>query len=696
MEAHPRNLKSVFRADVRLTVPLFQRPYVWTADDQWQPLWEDILATRDRMAHGDTTPHFLGAVVLMLRPSALGSLEVREVIDGQQRLTTLQLLITAVRDTFASVSYIGKGYRRLARLVANDEDLVDGPDEVYKLWPTNRDRDTYRRVLRGEFRDVAYAPALERIAGAYTWFTAAVQELIASDPATAEDVLDSLAEVLLEALEMVVIDLGENDNAQIIFETLNARGTPLRAADLIKNLTFRTLQDAQLPVDKMYEEFWETFESKEWEQDVRIGRLVRNRLDTYMGFFLVVFLTREVHAHQLFPAARSWIGADAQRAEEFLREVARYAQIYGQIDSRTLPSAKESAVLERMRAVDTTTMTPLLLWIIGNTEGDERLRALQALESYIVRRSLCRLTTKNYNRLFLELLKRLVAGETPVDQVVTTFLDSQTSDSGMWPSDAELVRAFVTLPLYKQLKRESLQIVLRALERHATTNRNEVISARAKLSIEHLMPQKWPEHWPLDGTTEDPEAEAEGRNAVVHTIGNLTLITPWLNSGLSNRPWSAKRRDILAHSALSLNRSLPNTWGVDSIRSRSHWLASIAADLWPRPSLAEGRSEFAEVGERDLRPDRDYEMAAAKPSTVQQAKTRRDIGAHIVHAFRDLPSGTFLTIQQIRNTPSPEYGNEAPSAGAISARLFPSTGSRTTVPDVVAERENGVRGARKL
>ncbi|WP_324196394.1 DUF262 domain-containing protein [Nocardia farcinica] len=93
MEAHPRRLKTVFRNDVRLVVPLFQRPYVWDEDEQWAPLWEDVVDTFDRREEDEIAPHFLGAIVLEQKRGALGSLEVREVIDGQQRLTTLRAMI---------------------------------------------------------------------------------------------------------------------------------------------------------------------------------------------------------------------------------------------------------------------------------------------------------------------------------------------------------------------------------------------------------------------------------------------------------------------------------------------------------------------------------------------------------------------------------------------------------------------------
>lgn len=696
MEAHPRNLKSIFRSDVRLVVPLFQRPYVWSADAQWAPLWDDVLSAIERVSSGDRTPHFLGAVVLMQRSSALGSLDVREVIDGQQRLTTLQLLIAAVHDTFVAHGLTGRTPHRLRALLRNDPAFVDDADEIHKLWPTNRDRPMYRRVMAGEFRDAAYSPTLERIPATYCWFRRAIEELLATSRATDEpqEVLGSLAEVLLEALEMVVIDLGEHDNAQMIFETLNARGTPLRASDLIKNLVFRTLQDADRSVEKLYETQWAPFESAHWETEVRVGRLLRNRLDTFMGFFLVVWLSREVQAHQLFSATRSWIGTNPDRAEEFLLEASRYASVYEDIEACDLGEAQSSESLRRLKIVDTTTLMPLLLWIGANTSGSDQTAAITALESYVVRRSLCRLTQKNYNRLFLELLKRLVAGESPVGEVVTHYLDGQRSDSGMWPSDTELVQSLEVMPLYKQLRKDSLALVLRSLERHATGSRSEVIASKAKLSIEHLMPQQWNENWPLPQGTEVDEA-TDTRNSLIHTIGNLTLVTGPLNSGLSNRDWNTKRSEILDNSAFSLNRNLPQVWDENVIRERSRWLAGMAATLWPRPELTPGRDDRAADSDRDLRADREVSSAASESPTRTPGRPRRDIGAHIVNAFANKPPGTFLTINQIRTTSSPEYGDELPSAGAISARLFPSSGA-TTVPGVTAETRDGRKGARRL
>jgi hypothetical protein len=692
MDAKPHRLKNVFRSDVRLTVPLFQRPYVWNLDLQWLPLWEDVLDTAGRAAHGDVVPHFLGAVVLEQQRSSTGSLEVRQVIDGQQRLTTLQLLIAAVRDGFLARDIDDKSRRRLTKLLENDADSVDEPDERHKLWPTNRDRDAYRRVMNGDLRATDYSASLPRIEGAYAWFRDALDDHLSdAEPDEVAEELIRLAEALLEHLELVVIDLGESDNAQVIFETLNARGTPLRASDLIKNSVFRTLQDAGRPVEKLYNAYWEAFEGERWQADIRQGRLTRPRLDAFMGYLLVVLQQREVQALQLFPSARSYVRADPDRAEEFLAEAARYAGVYEELESGRSPESQEAESLARMQVVDTQTMMPLLMWLFANTAGPDRLAAVQALESYVVRRALCRLTTKNYNRLFLELLRRLGTGDGPAGEVVTSYLTAQGSESGMWPTDAELTRSLERLPLYRLLKRDRLQRALLALEIHATSSLTEPISTSRKLSIEHLMPQSWQTYWPLpdDG---DATTLSQEREDLIHTLGNLTLVTGPLNSTLSNGAWPAKRHALLEHSSLTLNRTLPEHWTVDSIRARSAWLAGQAVNLWPRPAPASDAEQYASDSERELRPDRDDN---ANSGTSTGSSSRRDIGRHIEHVFKDLQPGEFLTVAQIRRIPSPEYTDAAPSPGAISARLFPSNGGATTIPGVVADSRNGVRGATK-
>lgn len=697
VEAHPRRLKTVFRSDVRLVVPLFQRPYVWDEEEQWAPLWEDVVATFDRRGDDETPPHFLGAIVLEQKRGVLGSLEVREVIDGQQRLTTLQILIAALRDTYISLEIRTRLLSRLTKTLVNDADYVDSVDEEFKLWPTNRDRRSYTDVMNGEYRDSTHDPALPRIASAYVFFREQIDAFVTSSGRDeVEALLDGLAEVMLEHLEVVVIDLGIDDNAQVIFETLNARGTALRASDLIKNALFRTLQDHGRPVEQLYQQYWEPLEQARWQANVRQGRLVRPRLDVFVGFFLPILLQREVQSHQLFAVSRTYFANDADRAQTFLVQLARYAQIYDELDTKQFGSPAERQILDRIEIVDTQTITPLLLWLFAHTDGGDRSRSLSLLEAYLVRRSICRLTAKNYNRLFLELLWRLSIQDEPAPDVIKQFLVQQDSESGIWPSDDDLTESLRGLPLYRLFKRDRLQRLLLAFEHHLTTDRTEPITASSKLSVEHLMPRSWREHWLLPEDSALAEAEEKRRENLLHTVGNLTLITGTLNSSLSNGPWSRKRAHLLQHSALTLNRSLPAEWDTDQIERRALDLARAAVTMWPRPADVAQSPRRITDKDRDLTPDRDHAATRRKEPSMATIPSRRDIGQHILNAFADLEEGTFLTIAEIRNVPSPQYPvNDPPSAGAISARLFPSNGSRTTVPGIVGASVDGRRGARK-
>ena len=692
VEAHPRTLKLVFKTDVRLEVPLFQRRYVWTAAEQWEPLWEDVLATVDRIRAEDALPHFMGAIVLEQVRRPHGSIEVRQVIDGQQRLTTLQLLTAAVRDVAQSSDTTSRLIKRLGLMLLNDDELVDDEDEAYKLWPTNADRSDYRAVVSGQLREAPSPRTYVGVTGAYLWFRDEVRRWLDTSPQDGRpERIDDLARVILDGLELVVIDLGPDDNAQVIFETLNARGTPLLASDLIKNLLFRTLQDAGRPTERLYERYWRPLEEERWQEKVRQGRLNRPRLDAFVGHYLVVRLQREVQAHELFASLRDHVRRDAQRAEDLLVELARYGEVYDQLETLEGVTSEEAASLRRLQIADTQTVQPLLLWLFANHSGAGRARAVAAIESYLVRRTICRLTAKNYNRLFLDLLRRLTNGEGTPGEFVPAYLARQDSESGVWPSDLEIERSVVSLPVYKILKRERLQRILLALEQQARGPRTEPIQLTGSLSVEHLVPQQWREHWALPPGG-DPVEAAAARDGLVHTLGNLTLVTQSLNSVLSNGPWQHKREELLRSSALTLNRTLPAVLDDAAIGARGRYLAGIAVRVWPRPELASGEQEAVDERERDLRPE--TEVVARRSSARATSGGRRDIAKHIGEAFEQLPAGSFLTISQIRAHRSLEYGGSTPSAGAISFRLFPPNGQVTLTGVAPAERD-GVRGGIK-
>ena len=231
--------------------------------------------------------------------------------------------------------------------------------------------------------------------------------------------------------------------------------------------------------------------------------------------------------------------------------------------------------------------TPALLKILTKPDA-ARFGALQALESFLIRRMVCRNTTKDYNRLAHELVRQLDKFEAEdADRAVVQFFDSQTADSRRWPSDDELEHALVTLPLYKLLTRGRLRLILEAIEeQYRKSSHAEQIEVPRNLTIEHVLPQSWETHWPLPSNVDEHE-DRQIRNRLIHTIGNLTLVNGRLNSTASNAPWESKRRTIEAHSVLLLNHHLiadygEAPWNECEISARGRQLATLIAQIWPR------------------------------------------------------------------------------------------------------------------
>ncbi|HFL2829833.1 TPA: DUF262 domain-containing protein, partial [Pseudomonas aeruginosa] len=275
MEANSRPLLRIFEPTVCYQIPLFQRPYVWKREDNWQPLWEDFERLLGVVLAGEKLrPHFLGAVVLEQLRNDTGSVQGRQVIDGQQRFTTLQLLLIAARDLCCS-----RGSERFAgrfeSMVSNSDTMVDDPSEVPKLLPTNADRHAFALVHGAGSPDALLQQASKKgvdfsydqgIVGAYLYFYGQFEEWLRPEAAEAEESpdkqLDALWAVVRNGLQLVVIDLGEDDESQVIFETLNARGTQLLPADLIKNFLFRRAQSEGGDIDTLYEEHWAEFDGE--------------------------------------------------------------------------------------------------------------------------------------------------------------------------------------------------------------------------------------------------------------------------------------------------------------------------------------------------------------------------------------------------------------------------------------------------
>jgi len=596
MHTGTHNIKLIFGQDRRLVVPLYQRPYVWNREQQWEPLWEDMRAIAERiLQHKSVRPHFMGAIVLDQIPQPTGKLENRLIIDGQQRLTTIQTLLEAFADICAVVGAdvvsAERYHRALLQLTRNMAPLSDDPDDQYKVWPTNVDQEQFRRVMQAgspDQLDLHALPSIHLIADVYVFFYHVILTWLAPTEPGFEKRLDILYDVLCDCVRMVVIDLDHEDDAQLIFETLNARGTPLLPSELVKNFLLRraTLEGEQ--IEPLYRQYWQPFDvnTDYWRKESGPGHAKRARIDLYLQHYLTLKTRDDVPVAHLYTAFREY-ATDGDKASSHLESLQRYAQVYRSFDTMDR-STRAGLFFRRLRQLDITTAYPFLLELLSRYKDQHTQvgQVLADIESLLVRRMVCQLSTRGYNRLFINLIDHLDGPEDGLTVRVREFLVSSEAESNRWPRDPEFRQAWLDLPLYRTLRRERIQMLLEALERHLYSELTEGIEVKGGLTIEHLMPQDWHRYWPLPDDVPAEDAERY-RERLVHTVGNLTLLTKKMNPKVSNGPWGGKRAAILQHSALTLNRRLQDysEWDEKAIVRRGETLLEVAKQIWPFPQI---------------------------------------------------------------------------------------------------------------
>jgi hypothetical protein len=339
-----------------------------------------------------------------------------------------------------------------------------------------------------------------RIHQAHSFFFSVIRQWadVTGDPDKAKSRLSMLAQVLQQHLQIVAINLSTSDDDQLIFETLNDRGTPLLAADLIKNYLFQRCEEIGADVDTWSETYWQDFDEDWWRDQVAQGRLYRSRIDLFLQYWLTMRLRDEIPSEALFARFRTFADAYLQSptdAEAFLKSLRHDADTYRDLVTREGGSPAAGFYGRVIEQLELGSFIPLLLWFTSGNHAvpDAQVeRALNAVESMTVRRTLLRMTTKDFNTLVVATLK-ILDGK-PIDQageVVEGYLARQTAEARTWPTDDALREQLPAIRLYGNVKQPRLRVILSALELRRRSDRHEAVTLPAKLEIEHIMPRGW-------------------------------------------------------------------------------------------------------------------------------------------------------------------------------------------------------------
>ncbi|MEV0216459.1 DUF262 domain-containing protein [Micromonospora sp. NPDC050695] len=550
-------LQGLLEGTKQYQVPLYQRTYSWQ-DHHLERLWDDILRLTDDRAENPKATHFIGSLVLAPSPNnGPAGVGVFLVVDGQQRLTTLSILLCAIRDHRALTEDDTHRDRLTGQYLINQW----VPERRLKLVPTQADLDAYLACV-----DSSAQAGGGEVGAAYKFF----RDRLAS-PAVAAKV-NHLEDAVLFGLALVSVIAHLEDNVYRIFESLNNTGLKLTQADLLRNYLFMRLPNRSKTV---YDAHWlplqKRFNSTELE-----------------NLFWLDLVQRDPRITQGDTYARQQARLDRLSTEDDVEaEVRRFGHLGTLLEIILHPSKEQDPGvrlrLERLQAWGSSTVNPLLLHLLerrslGTATSAEVASAMRYVESFLVRRLLIGRATANINRNLVSIVTEMNK-DLPVDQAVHAYLSDGRK---YYATDADVRHAVRSLPFYTNGRASQRSLVLRWLEE--SYDSKEPVSP-AKLTIEHVLPQSMGPEWQrmLAADLDPHENVVEVHGALKHTLGNLTLTG--YNAELGNSPFAVKRVD-LAKSGVRLTQDIITCerWGRPQIHARADTLAERIINLWPGPT----------------------------------------------------------------------------------------------------------------
>lgn len=351
-------------------------------------------------------------------------------------------------------------------------------------------------------------------------------------------------------------------------------------------------------VEQLYDDYWAPFDDPWWKTQVGSGHAARDRRDVVLSVWLTAASGTDASVSHLYGEVRAYLSPPARKTEQVLIELHAYGQaymaIYGAVDAGSSVLAQAYRRLDKLKIL---TAIPLLAWL--RTFPSARLSladhevCVRAVESWVVRRMIAGANTRGYNAAFLAVLQKAqAAAREPAGDIATAVVQAlhDSPNSLAWPDDAAIGQAFATTTYYGNFTQERIRLLLGSIDaqmRVENTKTEPAVFDYETLQIEHLMPRAWPEHWPLSSDAGLGEADRAlatvERHAVVHRIGNLTLVTSTFNQAVSNGAWTLKRPELAAQSALQLNGPVAgqHTWDEATIAARAADLAAVACRVWP-------------------------------------------------------------------------------------------------------------------
>ena len=542
----------------RYVIPVYQRNYDWKMEN-CRRLYDDLV----KVIRKNRPNHFFGSIVFILQSDGANANYM--IIDGQQRLTTVTLLLLAMYNT------IRDGLVKPERASLGDqiyeEYLVDkyseGPDRI-KLKPVKNDRAALEKLFDGgeeEFiRD-------SNLTTNYRYFYTRIQDQ--------EITIDELFRAI-SLLQVICISLKEEDNPQLVFESLNSTGLALSEGDKIRNYILMNLPAKKQ--EQYYEKYWNRIEDC---TDYDVSSFIRD--------YLSVKQQKIPSQSRVYPTFQEYVEQNGLETEDLLKELLSYASWYRILLHGGTGDKELDACIYRLNFLETTITRPFFLEVLslnseGRISGPDMLEIFQTTETYIFRRLICDIPTSSLNKTFLALNREILRYDGTDENYLEKFKYAISSKTGSarFPDDSEFIDRFSTCQLYLMRSKNRIY-ALERFNNYGTREDNDIYEhyISGDYSVEHIMPQQLTPAW-KEMLGDDYE---QIYDTWIHRPANLTLTA--YNSKYSNAPFEQKKnmKNGFRESGIRMNMYISqfDRWGEAELEERSQHLMDQAVQIWPYP-----------------------------------------------------------------------------------------------------------------
>lgn len=642
MKAEETNFLKFLSSPKQLVIPIYQRTYSWKTKECEQ-LWKDIIKTGK---NNNIAGHFVGSIVYIERGLyQVSTLPKLLVIDGQQRLTTLSLLLSALCNYIRAKQIKTEiNPERLASYyLLNDKE--EG-EEKYKLILTQSDKNAFFKVI--ENRELAEEDSI-RIKENYDFFMKQISET-------------DLSTVYNGVSRLIIIDVSldrDRDNPQLIFESLNSTGLELTQADLIRNYILMGLEKQRQ--ENLYHNYWYPMEKS-------FGHSENSELfDHFMRDYLTIKIGRIPTIRDIYSEFKQF--ASSKDIDEIVREIHELSKYYVNIALGKETDEDIKAAFSDINELRVDVSYPFILsiyqdFVENKIKKEELIQALRLIESYVFRRAICGVPTNSLNKTFSTLYKEIDSAN---------FLESLRAILALqdtykrFPDNEEFKRELLIKDVNNFRSRNYL---LRKLENH---ERKEAVNVDS-YTIEHIMPQN--PNLSSEWKKELGENWKEIQKTYLHTIGNLTLTG--YNSEYQDKVFKEKRDSKdknglpngFRDSPIRLNRSLANLekWNAEEIRNRAEEITKLAVNVWAYPMVAietlnKYRPRESEPGQHAYTIDDHPQLREGEPMRPLFDELRKKI-LNIDSSVREEPTKLYIAYKSVTN-----FVDIVPQKKALSLRL---------------------------